>query len=96
MMLPQRVNDLYRSKVSNRMERILEEFEAAYPYALERLAAAYPDLNKTEANLVVLSFLQFRAKEEADLLGLSENTVMQYRSNLRKKTANASFSEFFS
>ncbi len=96
MMLPQRVNDLYHSKVSNRMERILEEFEAAYPYALERLAAAYPDLNKTEANLVVLSFLQFRAKEEADLLGLSENTVMQYRSNLRKKTANASFSEFFS
>ena len=96
MMLPQRVNDLYRSKVSNRMERILEEFEAAYPYALERLAAAYPDLNKTETYLVVLSFLQFRAKEEADLLGLSENTVMQYRSNLRKKTANASFSEFFS
>ena len=96
IMLPRRVNDLYRSKVSNRMERILEEFEAAYPYALERLAAAYPDLNKTEANLVVLSFLQFRAKEEADLLGLSENTVMQYRSNLRKKTANASFSEFFS
>ena len=96
MMLPQRVNDLYRSKVSNRMERILEEFEAAYPYALEQLAAAYPNLNKTEANLVVLSFLQFRAKEEADLLGLSENTVMQYRSNLRKKTANASFSEFFS
>ena len=96
MMLPQRVNDLYRSKVSNRMERILEEFEAAYPYALERLAASYPDLNKTETYLVVLSFLQFRAKEEADLLGLSENTVMQYRSNLRKKTANASFSEFFS
>ena len=94
--LPQRVNDLYRSKVSNRMERILEEFEAAYPYALERLAAAYPDLNKTETYLVVLSFLQFRAKEEADLLGLSENTVMQYRSNLRKKTANASFSEIFS
>ena len=96
MMLPQRVNDLYRSKVSNRMERIMAEFEAAYPHALERLAAAYPDLNKTEANLVVLSFLQFRAKEEADLLGLSENTVMQYRSNLRKKTANASFSEIFS
>ena len=96
MMLPQRVNDLYRSKVSNRMERIMAEFEAAYPYALERLAAAYPDLNKTEANLVVLSFLQFRAKEEADLLGLSENTVIQYRSNLRKKTANASFSEILS
>ena len=96
VMLPQRVNDIYHSKVSNRMERIMAEFEAAYPHALERLTAAYPDLNKTEANLVVLSFLQFRAKEEADLLGLSENTVMQYRSNLRKKTANALFFEFFS
>ena len=95
-MLHQRANDIYHSKVSNRLERIMEEFEAAYPHALEHLAVTYPDLNKTEVNLVVLSFLQFRAKEEADLLGLSENTVMQYRSNLRKKTANASFSEFFS
>lgn len=94
-LLPQRVNDLYRSKVSNRMERIMAEFEAAYPLAMERLTATYPDLNKTETYLVVLSFLQFRAKEEADLLGLSENTVMRYRSNLRKKTANASFSEVF-
>ncbi len=91
-MLPQRVADLYRAKVPNRLERIMDEFEAAYPGAMERVAAAYPNLTKTETQLFVLSFLQFRAKEEADLLGLSQNTVLQYRSNLRKKTENASIS----
>ena len=93
-MLPQRVADLYRAKVPNRLERIMDEFEAAYPGAMERVAAAYPNLTKTETQLFVLSFLQFRAKEEADLLGLSQNTVLQYRSNLRKKTGNASISSF--
>ncbi len=93
-MLPQRVADLYRAKVPNRLERIMDEFEAAYPGVMERVAAAYPNLTKTETQLFVLSFLQFRAKEEADLLGLSQNTVLQYRSNLRKKTENASISSF--
>ena len=91
-MLPQRVADLYRAKVPNRLERIMDEFEAAYPGAMERVTTAYPNLTKTETQLFVLSFLQFRAKEEADLLGLSQNTVLQYRSNLRKKTENASIS----
>jgi DNA-binding CsgD family transcriptional regulator len=94
-MLPQRVADLYRAKVPNRLERIMDEFEAAYPQALEKLAAAYPELNETERQIAVLNFLHFRAKEEADLLGLSDNTVNKYRSNLRKKTENASFSSFF-
>ena len=93
-MLPQRVADLYRAKVPNRLERIMDEFEAAYPQALEKLAAAYPELNETERQIAVLNFLHFRAKEEADLLGLSDNTVNKYRSNLRKKTENASFSSF--
>ena len=93
-MLPQRVADLYRAKVPNRLERIMDEFEAAYPGAMERVAAAYPDLSETERQIAVLNFLHFRAKEEADLLGLSDNTVNKYRSNLRKKTENASFSSF--
>jgi DNA-binding CsgD family transcriptional regulator len=91
-MLPQRVADLYRAKVPNRLERIIAEFEAAYPEAMGRVAAAHPDLTQTERRIFVLSHLQFRAKEMADLLGLSENTVNQYRYNLRKKTENASFS----
>ncbi len=93
-MLPQRASDLYHSNVPNRLERIMDEFEAAYPKALGRMAAAYPDLTPTERRIFVLSHLQFRAKEMADLLGLSENTVNQYRYNLRKKTENASFSAF--
>ena len=93
-MLAQRVADLFRAKVPNRLERIMDEFEAAYPQALEKLAAAYPELNETERQIAVLNFLHFRAKEEADLLDLSDNTVNKYRSNLRKKTENASFSSF--
>lgn len=93
-MLPQRVNEIYSSKVENRLERIMDEFETAYPEAMGRMAAAYPDLTQMERRIFVLSHLQFRAKEMADLLGLSENTVNQYRYNLRKKTENASFSAF--
>ena len=93
-LLPQRANEIYSSKVGNRLERIMDEFEAAYPEAMERVAAAYPDLTPTERRIFVLSHLQFRAKEMADLLGLSENTVNQYRYNLRKKTENTSFSAF--
>ena len=92
-LLAQRVSDLYHSKLPNRLERIIDEFDEAYPNAMVRLAHAHPDLNHTELNLLVLNSLGFRAKEEADLLKLSENTVMQYRSNLRKKTGNVSVSE---
>jgi len=87
-MLPQRVSDIYHSKVNNRMERIMAEFEAAYPFALEQLATAYPDLNETERQIAVLNFLHFRGKEEAELLGFAENTIMKYRSNLNKKAGS--------
>ncbi len=94
-MLPQRANEIYSSKVGNRLERIMAEFEAAYPGAMERVTTAYPNLTKTETQLFVLSFLQFRAKEEADLLGLSQNTVLQYRSNLRKRRKMPRFRRFW-
>ena len=87
-MLPQRVNDIYLSKVSNRMERIMAEFEAAYPNVLEHLTAAYPDLNETERQIAVLNYLHFRSKEEADLLGFTESTVFKYRSNLKRKAGS--------
>jgi hypothetical protein len=87
-MLPQRVSDIYYSKVNNRMVRIMAEFQVAYPLAMEQLATAYPDLNETERQIAVLNFLQFRAKEEADLLGFAENTILKYRSNLNKKAGS--------
>ena len=84
-LFPQRVADIYHSKANNRVERIMAEFEVAYPKALDQLAEAHPDLTETERQIAVLNFLQFRAKEEADLLGLAENTILKYRSNLNKK-----------
>ena len=95
-MLPQRVNDLYRSKLPNRLERIMAEFEAAYPRAMERLATAYPELNETERQIAMLNFLRFRSKEEADLTGFTENTTLKYRSNLNKKAGSDPISLLFS
>lgn len=63
----------------------LDAFNAAYPHAYERLKATYPDLSEQECDLLVLNFLNFRIKEEAEILDLSQNTVMKYRSNLLKK-----------
>jgi hypothetical protein len=66
-------------------KRILEAFNATYPKAYERLKATYPDLSEQEYDLLILNFLEFRIKEEAEILELSQNTVMKYRSNLLKK-----------
>ncbi len=84
-MLQQRALAIYQSGGYDRLQRILDEFERAYPSAAVKLEQACPNLNKTELRIVILSLLGFRAKEVADLLGLKENTVTQYRSNLKKK-----------
>ena len=87
-MLPQRANEIYSSKVGNRLERIMDEFEAAYPEAMGRVAAAHPELNEVERQMAVLNFLHFRAKEEANLTGYTEGTTLKYRSNLNKKAGS--------
>jgi tetratricopeptide (TPR) repeat protein len=87
-MLPQRANEIYSSKVGNRLERIMDEFEAAYPKVMERLAVAHPELNEVERQIAVLNFLHFRAKEEANLTGYTEGTTLKYRSNLNKKAGS--------
>ena len=71
------------------------EGRAAYPRALEKMQSAYPVLNESERRVVILSFLGFRAKEVADLLGLTENTARKYRSNIRKKVGDNPFSSFW-
>ena len=83
-MLQQRATAIYHSKEGDKLRRILNEFATAYPQASERLMAT-SHLKEQERNIIVLSFLHFRAKEIAELLGLSENTVLQYRSNIKKK-----------
>lgn len=83
------VSAIYKSSQDNRAKQIFDEFEKTYPGAIARLKAAHPDLSDMEVNVAILSFLHFRAKETADLLGLTENTAMKYRSNIRKKTKKA-------
>jgi len=76
---------LYAAKPRTAWREILTEFHATYPDILPQLEKTYPDLTEGERNVALLSFLGFRIKEEAVLLHLSENTVMKYRSNLKKK-----------
>ena len=80
-----KVNAIFNDKQGNTCSRIIAAFEATYPQFAERLHTAYPDLTETERHLVVLKLLHFRAKEEAALLNLTENTVLKYRSQLNKK-----------
>ena len=91
--LQQRVMVLYQSRQEDRLERILAEFAIAYPQAVEKLQANYPDLTETERNIIVLFFLGFRVKEEAELLELSTNTVVKYRTNIRKKVDSKAISD---
>ena len=76
---------IFNDKEGDFRHRIIATFETAYPQFAERLNATYPDLTETERHLVVLNLLHFRAKEEAALLHLTENTVLKYRSQLNKK-----------
>ena len=82
--LQQRVTDIYQSNNKNRLQRILEAVDDTYPQIVARLKSEHPELGETERNILLLNFLHFRIKEEADLLGLSENSVAKYRSNLGK------------
>ena len=91
-MLQQQAMTIYQAGQKDRLQRILAAFEAAYPHAFEKIQSAYPDLNESERRVVILSFLGFRAKEVADLMGLTENTAMKYRSNIRKKAGDNPFS----
>lgn len=79
---------LYAAKPRTAWPEIQAEFHAAYPDILPKLENTYPDLTEGERNVALLSFLGFRIKEEAVLLHLSENTVMKYRSNLKKKVGS--------
>ena len=87
-LLQQRVLAIYQSGEEQMMERIMAEFVAAYPQATEKLVSTYPNLTESERNIVILSFLGFRMKEEAEILNLSLNTVEKYRTNIRKKAGS--------
>jgi len=83
-MLQQRAKDIFQSNSKDKLQRILEAVDDTYPQAVARLKSEHPELGETERNILLLSFLHFRIKEEADLLGLSESSIAKYRSNLGK------------
>jgi len=93
--LQQRASNLYKTEGDKAWEHILADFETAYPQAMENLKAAHPELSDTERNIVILSFLGFRMKEEAEILHLSLHTVAKYRTNIRKKVGSSSISNLF-
>jgi type II secretory pathway pseudopilin PulG len=74
---------------------ILEAFNKAYPDVYEKLKSTYPDLTEQERDLLVLNFLRFRIKEEAEILELSQNTVTKYRSDLIKKVGKNPVSDLW-
>ncbi len=84
--LQQRAMALYHGKEKDKLQRILAEFDGAYPKTRERMKAAYPDLSMQEYELCVLGYFDFRAKEIGQLMDLQEGTVYRYRSTIRKMT----------
>lgn len=94
--LQQRALNLYKTHPDHLLEQLVAEFESFFPQALQKLKKAYPKLNETECSILMLSFMGFRMKEEAEILGLSENTVGKYRSNIRKKAGIHPVSDLFS
>ena len=82
---------IYDDKRSNTCKRLMDLFGTAYPEALVKLKATYPQLNDTEITVAVLAFLSFIVKETADIMDLRENTVAKYRTNIKKKTQAESF-----
>ena len=76
---------IFSDRHNNKMERIRNEFNAAYPEALAKLSAAHPELSDTELDICVLSFFSFRLKETSEIMHLRENTVAKYRTSIKKK-----------
>lgn len=93
--LTNRVMEIYRTGKDNVLAKILKEIDNTFPGITEKARLTYPVLTDTEQNILMLNFAQFRAKEEADILGLSENTVMKYRSKIRKKVGDNPFPRLF-
>ena len=91
-----KVDAIYNDRHNKKDQRILEAFNTAYPDALPKLKAAYPDLNNTELDICVLSYFPFRMKEIADILDLRENTVSKYRTSIKKKTQTETFEGLWS
>ena len=83
--LQKRAKLIFNEKKNESLRLIIDEFKSVYPDIFKNIPETYTNISETERNIVILNLLNFRIKEEAVILNLSENTVMKYRSNLKKK-----------
>ena len=83
--LQKRAKLIFNEKKNESLRLIIDEFKSVYPDIFKNIPETYTIISETERNIVILNLLNFRIKEEAIILNLSENTVMKYRSNLKKK-----------
>lgn len=86
---------IFSDRHNNKMERIRNEFNTAYPDAMAKLSAAHPDLSDTELDICILSFFSFRLKETAEIMHLKENTVAKYRTAIKKKVQTDDLEKIF-
>ena len=86
---------IFSDRHNNKMERIRNEFNVAYPDALAKVSAAHPDLSDTELDICILSFFSFRLKETAEIMHLKENTVAKYRTAIKKKVQTDDLEKIF-
>jgi len=86
-LLQKHAKAIFNGKKNKSLPLIIDEFNSIYPNFFKTIQEKHPNINETEKNILVLSLLNFRIKEEAEILNLSENTVMKYRSNLKKKVS---------
>ena len=86
---------IFSDRHNNKIERIRNEFNAAYPEALAKLSAAHPELSNTELDICVLSFFSFRLKETSEIMHLRENTVAKYRTAIKKKVKTDDLEKIF-
>ncbi|MBU1820535.1 MAG: hypothetical protein KKG00_03350 [Bacteroidetes bacterium] len=62
-------------------------FERVNAGFFDRLRHKYPDLTPAEVRFMALSRLAYSGREMANMLGVSEGAIRQYRSRIRRKLA---------
>jgi hypothetical protein len=63
------------------------QFEKIYPHFIDTQRTNYPEITQAELRYLVLEHLQLSTTEMARMLGVSDGSIRQTRSRLRKKMA---------
>ncbi|GAA4401035.1 hypothetical protein GCM10023187_14810 [Nibrella viscosa] len=85
----QLLNDLRHSVIltDDDWHQFVDVFEKVHPDFFYRLKAQLPDLTPSETRFMALSRLGYTVREMADMLGVSQGAIRQYRHTIRRKLA---------